>query len=164
VNERLLPAELKVAEVLGDMPLDFTAMAVLSNLFRASTAIWRYMESKVLARDRLSWTSFVVLWVLWVWREMEACDLAAAVGISRPTATGVVTTLEGRGFASRRKAPKDRRMVLVSLTEEGRTKIEEVFPRFNAEESAVASTLTPEQQESAASMLRALLARVDGQA
>jgi len=161
MNDDLLPAERKVIEALGDLPLDFRAMAVVSNLFRSSTAIRRHLESKVLAADRLSWTSFVVLWVLWVWGEMESRDLAAAVGISRPTGTGVVTTLEGRGFVARRRSTDDGRMVLVSLTDDGRVMIERLFPRFNAEESMVASALTPEQQDQAASILRALLARVD---
>ena len=89
-GEALLPAEQKVAERLGHLPLDFGAMAVVSNLFRVSTAIRRRMEAAVLAADRLSWTSFVVLWVLWVWGEMESRELADAVGISPPTTTGVV--------------------------------------------------------------------------
>jgi MarR family transcriptional regulator, organic hydroperoxide resistance regulator len=59
------------------------------------------------------------------------------------------------------RSDADGRMVLVTLTSEGRAKIEHLFPRFNAEESAVAAALSPEQQDQAASMLRALLARVD---
>jgi DNA-binding MarR family transcriptional regulator len=158
----LLPAERKVLERLGHLPLDFRAMWAVSNLFRTSAAIRRHMESKVLAADRLSWTSFVALWVLWVWGEMESRDLAAAVGISRPTSTGVVTTLERRGFVRRRKNAKDGRMVRVSLTERGRKKIEDLFPRFNAEESAVTSDLTPDEQDSMAGMLRSMLKTAEG--
>jgi DNA-binding MarR family transcriptional regulator len=158
----LLPAERKVLERLGHLPLDFRAMWAVSNLFRTSAAIRRHMESKVLAADRLSWTSFVALWVLWVWGEMESRDLAAAVGISRPTSTGVVTTLERRGFVRRRKNAKDGRMVRVSLTQRGRKKIEELFPRFNAEESAVTSDLTPDEQDSMAGMLRSMLKTAEG--
>ncbi len=161
-RDDLLPAERKVVEQLGHLPLDFRAMAAVSNLFRASAAVRRHMESKVLADDRLSWTSFVVLWVLWVWGEMEARDLAAAVGISRPTSTGVVTTLEGRGLVRRRPNAEDGRMVRVSLTPAGRRKIERLFPRFNAEETAVASRLSREDQEALARMLRAVLRTVDG--
>jgi DNA-binding MarR family transcriptional regulator len=157
----LLPAEQKIVDELGDLPLDFRAMWAISNVFRSSAAIRRHMESKVLAADRLSWTAFVGLWVLWVWGEMEARDFAAAVGISRPTATGVMTTLEGRGFVTRRKDPRDGRMVIVSLTGSGRTTIEHLFPRFNAEESALASHLSWEQQDALASMLRSLLRAVE---
>ena len=107
-TDDLLPAERKVVEELGHLPLDFRAMAAVSNLFRASAAIRRHMEAKILADDRLSWTSFVAMWVLWVWGEMESRDLAAAVGISRPTSTGIVTTLEGRGFVRRSKNGRGR--------------------------------------------------------
>jgi DNA-binding MarR family transcriptional regulator len=161
-DAELLPAERKVLERLGHLPLDFRAMWAVSNLFRTSAAIRRHMESKVLAADRLSWTSFVALWVLWVWGEMESRDLASAVGISRPTSTGVVTTLERRGFVRRRKNAADGRMVRVSLTERGRKKIEDLFPRFNAEESAVTSDLTPAEQDSMAGMLRSMLRTAEG--
>jgi DNA-binding MarR family transcriptional regulator len=156
-DDGLLPAERKVLDALGHLPLDFRAMWAISNLFRSSAAIRRHMEAEVLAPDRLSWTSFVGLWVLWVWGEMEAREFAAAVGISRPTATGVMTTLESRGYVTRRKDPRDGRMVIVELTPSGRSTIEELFPKFNAEESAVAGHLTPQQQGDLAAMLRSLL-------
>jgi DNA-binding MarR family transcriptional regulator len=153
-------------EKLGHKPLDFRAMAVVSNLFRSSTAIRRHMESRILARDRLSWTSFVVLWVLWVWGDMESRELAAAVGISRPTGSGVVATLERRGYVRRRRSTKDGRAVVVSLTAEGRRKIEHLFPRFNEEEAAVTAHLAPDEQDELAGLLRSMLravADVDGE-
>ena len=159
-DDGLLPAERKVQEALGELPLDFRAMAVVSNLFRSSAAIRRHMEARVLAADRLSWTSFVVLWVLWVWGDLEARELAAAVGISRPTGTGVVKTLEARHYVGRRKGATDGRMVIVSLTPEGRAKIEDLFPRFNAEEVAVTDHLGTAQQDELAAMLRSMLRRV----
>lgn len=150
----LLPDERKVLEQLGHLSLDFRAMWAISNLFRSSAAIRRHMEARVLAPDRLSWTSFVGLWVLWVWGELGANAFADAVGISRPTATGVLRTLEGRGWAARRKDPADGRGVLVSLTREGRTKIEQLFPRFNAEEATVAGALSAAEQDELARLLR----------
>ena len=160
-NDDLLPAERKVLDALGHLRLDFRAMGAVSNLFRSSTAIRRHMEANVLAADRLSWTAFTGLWVLWIWGEMETRDFAAAVGISRPTATGVVTTLEGRGYVRRRKHERDGRMVLVSLTALGRERIADLFPRFNAEEVSVTAQLTDEEQVSLASMLRSMLRAVD---
>jgi DNA-binding MarR family transcriptional regulator len=157
----LLPAERRVLDTLGHMPLDFPAMWAVSNVFRSSAAIRRHMEARVLAGDRLSWTAFTGLWVLWIWGEMETRDFASAVGISRPTATGVVTTLEARGFARRRKDDRDGRMVIVSLTASGRRKIEELFPRFNAEEVRVTAHLSDSQRDDLARMLRSMLKVVD---
>lgn len=159
-EDGLLPAERKVQETLGHLALDFRAMGAISNLFRTSAAIRRHMEAKVLSPYRLSWTSFVALWVLWVWGAMEARELAAAVGISRPTASGVMTTLESRGLVSRRRDPKDGRLVIVKLTAKGRRTIEALFPRFNAEETALAGHLSPARQEELAATLRSLLRAV----
>jgi DNA-binding MarR family transcriptional regulator len=160
-GDALLPAECKILEELGHLPLDFRAMWAISNVFRSSTALRRHLESTVLASDRLSWTAFTALWVLWIWGEMESRDFAAAVGISRPTATGVLSTLQRRRFVRRKKAAEDGRIVLVSLTPSGRRKIEELFPRFNAEERTVASVLSDEEQDVLASTLRTLLRHVE---
>ena len=156
-DEALLPAERKILAELGHLPLDFRAMWAISNVFRSSTALRRHLEATVLAPDRLSWTAFTALWVLWIWGEMESRDFAAAVGISRPTATGVLSTLQRRRFIRRKKAAEDGRVVLVSLTPSGRKKIEELFPRFNAEEAKVAAALSEEEQDRLASTLRTLL-------
>jgi DNA-binding MarR family transcriptional regulator len=156
-GDALLPAERKILDELGHLPLDFRAMWAISNVFRSSTALRRHLEATVLARDRLSWTAFTALWVLWIWGEMESRDFAAAVGISRPTATGVLSTLQRRRFVRRKKAAEDGRVVIVSLTPSGRRKIEELFPRFNAEEAKVAAALSEEDQERLASTLRILL-------
>ena len=161
VKDELLPAERKVLDALGDRPLDFRAMWAVSNLFRASAAIRRHMEANVLAADRLSWTAFTGLWVLWIWGEMETRDFAAAVGISRPTATGVITTLEGRKFVRRKKDARDGRMVLVSLTAAGTRKIEQLFPLFNAEEVEVTSHLDAAQQDALARLLRSMYRAVE---
>lgn len=160
-DEDLLPAERMVLERLGHLPLDFRAMWAVSNLFRTSAAIRRHMESSILAPDKLSWTSFVAMWVLWVWGEMESRDLAAAVGISRPTSTGVVTTLEGRGWVERRRSADDGRMVRVALTADGERKIADLFPRFNDEERSLTACLTADEQDAIASMLRSLLRSLD---
>jgi DNA-binding MarR family transcriptional regulator len=161
-RDDLLPAERKVMERLGHLPLDFRAMAAVSNLFRASTAVRRHMESKVLAADRLSWTSFSTLWVLWIWESMELRDVAAAVGVSRPTMTGVVATLRRRACVRSRRGAEDGRTLFIELTPQGRRMIERLFPRFNLEEGAVTARLAPEEQDALARLLRSLLRTVDG--
>jgi DNA-binding MarR family transcriptional regulator len=156
-----LPAEREVRERLGHLPLDFAAMAVVSNLFRASTSVRRRLENRVLAPHRLSWTSFVVLWVLWVWGEMESRDVATAVGVTRPTCTGVVSTLERRKLVQRSRGTSDARMVRVSLTPAGTRLIERLFPEFNGEEAALTAHLDAEQKETLAGALRSLLRAID---
>ncbi len=157
----LSDVERQVLERTAHLDLDHRAMAVVSNVFRASTAIRRRMEGRVLADSGLSWTAFVALWCLWIWGEMESRDLAAAVGITKPTGTGVVTTLERRGLVARRRSPDDGRMVRVALTRTGRRAIEGLYPRFNREESALVAALSAAEQERLAGGLRALLQALD---
>lgn len=156
-----LPAEQRVLEQLGHLPLNFRAMWAVSNLFRASTAVRRHMESSVLAADRLSWTSFATLWVLWIWGRMEVRDLASAVGVSRPTTTGVVATLKRRGLVRSARGSHDARTVFVALTAGGRRTIERLFPSFNAEEDAVTSLLAAKEKDTLANLLRSVVHSVE---
>ena len=70
--------------------------------------------------DDLSWTAFVALWVLWVWGDQESRHLAEGCSVSRATISGVVRTLESRGFVVRRSDSTDGRKVVVGLTASGR--------------------------------------------
>jgi len=115
------------------------------------------MEASVLSRDQLSWTSFTTLWVLWIWGTIEVRELAVAVGITRPTTTGVVATLKRRGCVRTRRGTVDGRSVFVALTPKGRRMIERLFPSFNAEESAVTNKLGRQEQDVLAKLLRAVL-------
>ena len=71
-----------------------------------------------------------------------------------------MTTLEGRGYVRRSKTTDDGRLVRVTLTDTGRSKIEELFPRFNAEEVALTTHLDEGEQEQLAALLRSMLRRV----
>ena len=57
----------------------------------------------MLADVGLSFTAFTVMWVLWVWGELESRELAVDAGITKGTLTGVVGTLERRGLVARRR-------------------------------------------------------------
>jgi DNA-binding MarR family transcriptional regulator len=63
---------------------------------------------------------FQTLRLLWERDGQPFKDLAAAIGCTRPTMTGVVDTLEKNGLVRREPNPHDRRSVLVILTEMGK--------------------------------------------
>lgn len=152
----LIEAERDIVDRLAasDIEVDFSALSLVSNLYRAASAIRRHMEQTVLAPERLSWTAFVTLWVLWIWDEMEARHLAAEANVTKGTLTGVLDTLEGRGYVVRRRHEEDRRLISVALTSEGEDVISRVFPRFNAQESRIANLLTERQRDDVAGALR----------
>lgn len=149
-----------VARLAGRADVDFEAMSVISNLYRAASVVRRHMEQEVLQPERLSWTAFVVLWVLWIWDEMEARHLAAEANVTKGTLTGILDTLEKRGAIARRRHAHDRRLVSVALTDDGEQLIARVFPRFNAEERRIAALLPVSGRRAVADGLRRIVSGV----
>lgn len=150
----LRETERAVIDRLSGMPIDLTAMAAVSNLYRAASVIRNNFERTVLAPHELTWTGWVVLWVVWIWEDIEARHVAAEAGISKGTLTGVAGTLERRGLLRRRAHPDDARRVLLSLTPSGRRLMTKLFPEFNAEEVRVLEPLSPREAQTLATSLR----------
>lgn len=157
----LTETERQVSDRLKGMTIDFKAMAVTSNLFRAATAVRNHLERSVLAPHDLSWTAFVVLWVVWIWEPIETRQIAAEGGFSKATLTGVLSTLENRKLAIRKKSSTDGRLVLVELTPAGRRLMKELFPEFNAQEQFVAKALEASIQDATADALRRITANIE---
>ena len=152
----LAETERAVQTRLEGMTLDFEAMAVTSNLFRAANAVRNHLERTVLQPHDLTWTAFVVLWVVWIWEGAETRVVAAEVGVSKATLSGVMATLEGRGLLVRRRSATDGRLVEVYLTASGRRLMRRLFPKFNAQERGLVATLPAAQHAQAAAILRQL--------
>ena len=146
--------ERQVSTLLRGMNIDFKAMAVISNLFRAASAVRKHLEREVLAKYGLSWTGFVVLWVVWVWEQVETREIADEVGTSKATLTGVLKTLERDGLVIKQQSKEDRRLVLVTLTVNGKKLMKKIFPEFNKEEVYLASSLKPSARKGTADALR----------
>ncbi|WP_243060130.1 MarR family winged helix-turn-helix transcriptional regulator [Nocardioides sp. SR21] len=141
--------------------IDITAMAVVSSVHRAAHALRTHLERTVLAPRGLTWTAWVVLWVVWTWGESECRHVAAEAGISKATLTGVQQTLVGKGLLARDVHPDDARRVLLSLTDDGKRFMERLFPEFNGAEAwLVAGMAEPERLEVARG-LRTLVRRTE---
>ncbi|HXD61921.1 MAG TPA: MarR family transcriptional regulator [Lacisediminihabitans sp.] len=157
----LAETEREVEKRLGKLPIDYTSMAVASNLFRAANAVRNHLERTVLAKNDLSWTAFVVLWVTWIWEPIETRQIALEGGFSKATLTGVLSTLEGRGWVAREKSEADGRLVLVRMTAAGRELMTTLFPAFNEQEQHVASPVPSGKRGEFAELLRLVTANVE---
>lgn len=154
--------EQAVSERLSGMPIDMSAMAAVSNIYRAANAVRNHVERTVLAPHDLTWTGWVVLWVVWIWGDIESRHVASEAGISKGTLTGVANTLMNRGLLRRRVHPDDARRVLLSLSPKGQRLMTEVFPEFNAVEAAVTSQLSEQQMLAMARSLRSVVKQAEG--
>jgi MarR family transcriptional regulator, organic hydroperoxide resistance regulator len=154
-------AERDIRGRIGDQHLDFAAMAAVSNIYRAANVIRNHMERKILADEDLSWAAFTVLFVLWIWGDQQTRHLAAEAGVTKGTLTGVLKTLEKRGLVRRHAHESDGRLVLVSLEPKGLGVIERLFPAFNMGEALVSSSLSEQEKEQLASLLRTIIRSVE---
>lgn len=148
-----LDAERDVRDRLDGRPLDFESLHAISNIYRAAAAVRRRAERDVLAEDGLSWGGFTILWVLWVWGEMETARLASECGLAKGTLTGMLTTLGKQGLVERAQVAADKRRVLVALTDAGAATIDEVFPRFNSFETEMSAGLSLDEKQELARLL-----------
>lgn len=152
----LAETERAVENRLSHLSLDFEAMAVASNLFRAANAVRNHLEGTVLRPHDLTWTAFVVLWVTWIWDEVETRVIAEEGGFSKATLSGVLKTLEGRGLLVRERSDDDGRLVIVRLTPAGQRVMRKLFPQFNEQERVVVSGIPVDQRAQTAEALRLL--------
>lgn len=147
---------------LRERELDFASMSAVANIYRAAAAVRRRAERTVLAEHDLSWGGFTILWVLWIWDEMETAQLARECDLAKGTLTGMVSTLERAGLVERTRLANDRRRVLVELTSRGRSTIESVFPEFNAFETEMTAGLDDDDKAHLAHALRQVITNADG--
>lgn len=154
---RLLDAERDIQVRLGDRTLDFASMQAVANIYRAASAIRRRAERDLLTDAGLSWGGFTILWVLWVWGEMETADLAAECDLAKGTLSGMLRTLEKQGLVQRVRMESDRRRVTVALEAAGLDKIEELFPHFNDFEGKMVVGLDHGDKATLAGLLRTVI-------
>ena len=128
----------------------------LLELARAAGAVRRHVEQTALREADLSWTGFTVLWTLWLHGPHESRDVAAEVGVSRATLSGVAATLERRGLLDRHPGEADRRLAVFALTDAGTRLVDALVPGVHAQEAAAVACL----DEAEAVALGALLRRV----
>jgi len=84
----------------------------------AVAAVRRYHDD-VWSRSGLTMPQMRALAFLYRKGDAKAGDLAAALGVSAPTVTGIVGRLVARGLVQRKVDPSDKRKVVCALTPKG---------------------------------------------
>ena len=148
---------------LQSLPLNFEASAAVSSLYRAANAVRVHLTNTVLRQHGLTWTGFVVLWVVWIWDGMETRRAAESAAISKATLTGVVKTLEARGLLTRRVSGTDRRLVILELSDAGTELMTTLYPVFNAAEAEVVASLSDQHLTVLTDSLRQIVTDLDGE-
>ena len=123
----LAETEKAMSAHVSDLPLNSSCRGRGLELYRAANAVRVHLTNSVLREHGLTWTGFVVLWVVWIWDGAETRHAAENAAISKATLTGVVKTLEARGLITRRVSEIDRRLVHLELTPAGLNLMKELI-------------------------------------
>ncbi|MDA8026060.1 MAG: MarR family winged helix-turn-helix transcriptional regulator [Actinomycetota bacterium] len=153
--------EKTISEKLSGLPIDFQAQATVANLYRAANATRKYFTNTVLKDYDLSWTGFVVLWVVWIFDGIETRHAADEAGISKSTLSGIIKTMESRGLLERRFDASDKRLVHLHLTQNGGATMVELFPKFNLKEVETVSPLDKGGVDQLGHMLKSIITHLE---
>lgn len=137
--------------------IDPLAMRLVLTLHRATSALVYDLESTVHRPRGWSWPGFRVLFALWLAGPLEGKRVAELSGMSRAAVSALVNTLVRDGLVSRRPGDRDRRAVLLALTDPGRAAISSAFAAHNEREQAWASSLTSDEQAALIGLLDKLV-------
>ncbi|WP_269431706.1 MarR family winged helix-turn-helix transcriptional regulator [Bacillus sp. JCM 19034] len=156
----LLPKEIDTINHLTKLPinsLNLDAISVVTNIYRLAQGLRNKMEREVLSEYGLSWTSFSILYDLWIEQSMETKKIAESVGVTKATVSNVTNTLERKGFCYRLVDKRDRRITYVTITDKGKLVMEELYPRFHKGEAEIVSSLTVDEQKNMSKLLRKVI-------
>lgn len=131
---------------------------VLNTFIKMTRAVDAYM-ARVACHNTLgdlTLSQFGVLEAVYHLGPMSQKDIGKKILKSGGNMTLVIDNLVKRGLVVRNQAEYDRRVMLISLTDEGRALISEVFPRQLEALVAEMRVLTPEEQDELARLCRKL--------
>jgi DNA-binding MarR family transcriptional regulator len=107
-------------------------------------------------RRGLGPTSVTVMTTLLLDGARGPSELAALLDITTASATELIDRLERLGSVRRRPHPRDRRRVLVELTEAGTQEIEAVFEAFSARVESTGGAMDAATREAVLDVVRAV--------
>lgn len=136
-------------------PDEFRALDAYIKLIRAAESVVGRMSQR-LAAAKLTVSQFGALEALFHLGPMSQRALGTKLLKSSGNITMVVDNLEKRGLVQRRRDAADRRVVTVSLSEEGRGLIEALFPQHVQEIVEELGVLEPAEQEQLGRLCRKL--------
>ena len=87
-------------------------------------------------------------------RQLEPCQLAERLLVSRPSVTGLIDTLAAKSLVERRPHPDDRRRVLVRLTDTACALLQSHYPEHYARQNALLSDFTEDELATLVTLLR----------
>ena len=139
----------------GGAPAERKQLSPVDGLAQLSFLIQGLLERRAAEHD----LSIIQTRLLGVLRDrtLTMNQLARFLGLDKSSVTGLVDRAERRSLVARVPSTTDRRAVLVSLTDEGRSFVSQAAAAFEADVSALLSRLPPRERETLSRIVSRLL-------
>lgn len=131
------------------------ALEAYIKLMRASGSVTARVH-RAMTRQRLTVSQFGTLEALYHLGPLSQTELGKKILKTSGNITVVIDNLERRSLVQRQRNQRDRRCVIVTLTDQGRATIEKVFPGHVERIVAEMSALTADEQQQLARLCRKL--------
>lgn len=128
-------------------------------LSRATQGIHK-RTSALVARSGLTISQFAVLEALYHKGSMNINEIIQAVLSTSGNMTVVISNLEKQDLITKCIHPQDKRSSLIAITDQGRERIEEIFPKHLKDLQEVFEVLTGEEKTILAEILKKLSAKL----
>jgi DNA-binding MarR family transcriptional regulator len=132
-----------------------TAAEELARAFKGCVRAVRRLRGRETrcAPGELSDAQYGLLFGLREHEALPTSELAFLADLSPATATGMLDALEASGLVTRVRSDRDRRVVLTSLTEQGRALVDERHARFAPRLEAALAEFSDAELQTAAAVL-----------
>jgi DNA-binding MarR family transcriptional regulator len=130
------------------------ALSQLGRSFKgAMAAVRRLRGTETRRHGELSDAQYGLLFSLRGHEQMSSSELAFAADLSPATATEMLDALVASGLVRRERSDRDRRVVLISLTDRGQRLVEERRARYDPRWRAALSEFSEAELRTAAAVL-----------
>ena len=140
--------------------LDATAIRTCLILLRVAGRLSTSFDEHF-ARFGLSQGRFTLLMLLRRHPEgMSPAALAQAAGVTRPTVTGILDTLQSSGLVKRQTEPHDHRVIRVTLTDAAHRLLRAMLPIHFRRHASIMAEMDKGERETLVGLLRRIESRV----
>ena len=122
-------------------------------LMQTSKAIHDRIKEEM-TKNKLGITEFSVLEVLYQKGRQTIQQIGSCILVSSGSMTYVIDKLEQKGLLSRNACPDDRRVIHVTLTDNGNELMNEIMPKYHELVDDIFETLDSDQAETLVQLLK----------
>lgn len=130
-------------------------------LFRTTYVKSQRFSEEFLRNYGLTPSQFVIMNTLQSVKELPMSEVSRVSACVNSNITSIVGRMEDKGLVSRRADTKDRRVVYVSITEEGKELYKKARSQYNKSAKIIFGGFTPEELDSFSDMLNKMNLNLD---